>query len=42
MRANGRKEIRKKELTVWLTKYRKYIYFAELNLYSICEQFNDK
>ena len=28
MRANGRKEIRKKELAVWFTKYRKYIYFC--------------
>lgn len=42
MRANGRKKMRKKELAVWFTKYAKYIYFAEFNLYSICEQFKDK
>ena len=28
MRTNGRKEIMKKELAVWLTEYRKDIYFS--------------
>lgn len=42
MRTNGRKEIMKKELAVWLTEYRKDIYFSRAHLYSICEQSKDK